>query len=259
MSLPIPVLLIPDEYVGPLLARGVSRVGSDLAIELQRAPLSNAEMTIKRVIDACLASMILFLISPLLLLISMLIVLDSRGPIIFRQQRKGFNGQKFVIYKFRTMHVLEDDASVQQATRNDPRVTRIGRVLRTTSIDELPQLFNVICGQMSLVGPRPHPLALDDGCSQLIANYAFRQHVKPGLTGWAQIHGFRGETAKIELMEQRVRHDLWYVKNWSFWLDVQILSSDLFCNVSPGERLLMPHPFRISCGLVVAFDKAHRK
>jgi lipopolysaccharide/colanic/teichoic acid biosynthesis glycosyltransferase len=143
--------------------------------------------------------------------------------VIFRQRRKGFNGREFTIFKFRTMSVLEDGRVIEQARRNDPRVTRIGRILRAASIDELPQLINVLQGSMSLVGPRPHALAHDDGYTKLIAKYAFRQHVKPGLTGWAQVNGYRGETAQLELMELRVECDLWYIKNWSFWLDMKIL------------------------------------
>ena len=154
----------------------------------------------------------------------MAIKLDSDGPVIFRQRRRGFNGREFAIYKFRTMTVLEDGSTVRQARRDDARVTWLGRLLRATSIDELPQLINVLRGHMSLVGPRPHAIAHDDGYTKLIANYAFRQHVKPGLTGWAQVNGFRGETAQLELMEQRVDCDLWYIKNWSFWLDLKIIA-----------------------------------
>ena len=197
------MLLLPDEHIGRLLAQGVRQIGSDLAVEVQRAPLSRAELAIKRTLDLLLAGIILVAVAPLLAVVSLIIKLDSPGPIIFRQRRKGFNGREFAMCKFRTMNVLEDGDEILQARRNDGRVTRVGRILRATSIDELPQLVNVLRGQMSLVGPRPHPVALDNGCSKLIANYAFRQHVKPGLTGWAQIHGFRGETAKLELMEAR--------------------------------------------------------
>jgi undecaprenyl-phosphate galactose phosphotransferase/putative colanic acid biosynthesis UDP-glucose lipid carrier transferase len=222
--LPVPVLLVPDGYTRRLLAQGIRQIGSELAVELQRAPLSPAELTIKRTLDLFLAGAILISVAPFFALVGLLIKLDSPGPIIFRQRRKGFNGREFPIYKFRTMNVMEDAAhEIRQAQRHDSRVTRVGRILRATSIDELPQLVNVLAGHMSLVGPRPHPVALDNGCTKLIANYAFRQHVKPGLTGWAQIKGFRGETAKLELMEARVAHDLWYVKNWSIWLDLRIM------------------------------------
>jgi undecaprenyl-phosphate galactose phosphotransferase/putative colanic acid biosynthesis UDP-glucose lipid carrier transferase len=153
----------------------------------------------------------------------MLIKLESPGPVIFSQRRRGFNGREFTLFKFRTMQVLEDGRVIPQARRNDPRVTRFGRILRATSIDELPQLINILRGDMSLVGPRPHAVAHDDGYIASIANYAFRQHVKPGLTGWAQVNGFRGETPRLELMERRVDCDLWYIKNWSFWLDLRII------------------------------------
>jgi undecaprenyl-phosphate galactose phosphotransferase/putative colanic acid biosynthesis UDP-glucose lipid carrier transferase len=171
-----------------------------------------------------LAGALLIALAPLLVVVSVLIKLESPGPLIFRQRRKGFNGREFTIFKFRTMKVLEDGSVIHQARRNDPRVTHVGRILRTTSIDEMPQLINVLHGQMSLVGPRPHAIAHDDSYTKLIANYAFRQHVKPGLTGWAQILGFRGETTRLELMERRVNHDLWYIKNWSFWLDLRIIA-----------------------------------
>ena len=167
-------------------------------------------------------------LAPLFFVVGVLIKLESPGPVIFSQQRKGFNGREFTIFKFRSMSVLEDGHVITQARRNDPRLTRVGRILRATSIDELPQLLNVLRGHMSLVGPRPHAVAHDDGYSKVIAKYAFRQHVKPGLTGWAQVNGFRGETARLEQMERRVDCDLWYIKNWSFWLDLKILALTLF-------------------------------
>jgi len=151
------------------------------------------------------------------------IKLDSRGPIIFRQRRSGLNANEFVILKFRTMTVLEDGPVVTQACRDDLRVTRVGKFLRRSSIDELPQLFNVLRGDMSLVGPRPHALAHDDEYRVHIADYAFRHHVKPGMTGWAQVNGLRGETASFEQMAQRVKFDLWYISNWSLGLDLNIL------------------------------------
>ena len=131
------------------------------------------------------------------------------------------------------MNVTEDGLVFKQARHNDPRVTRVGRILRLTSIDELPQLLNVLIGHMSLVGPRPHPIALDDDCSRAITDYALRQHVKPGLTGWAQIHGLRGETPEIELMRERVAHDLWYIRNWSIWLDLRIIIQTCFVLLRP--------------------------
>ncbi len=221
-ALPVPVLLLPDRHVDAIFAQG-QKLGRDFTVEIQRAPLSEGELALKRALDVVVASGLIVALTPLFALAGLLIKLESRGPVIFRQRRKGFNGREFTIFKFRTMNVLEDGGVIQQARRGDPRVTRIGRILRAASIDELPQLINVLQGHMSLVGPRPHALAHDDGYTKVIAKYAFRQHVKPGLTGWAQVNGFRGETARIELMERRVECDLWYIKNWSFWLDLKIL------------------------------------
>ncbi len=162
-------------------------------------------------------------LSPLLLIVAIAIKLDSKGPVLFRQQRTGFDGQKFPIYKFRSMSVMEDGPVVVQAARNDRRVTRVGALLRRSSVDELPQLFNVIKGDMSLIGPRPHALAHDDHYGRLIATYAFRHHVKPGMSGWAQVNGQRGETARVEDMRKRLEFDLWYINNWSLTLDLKII------------------------------------
>lgn len=222
-ALPIPVWLLPDPSISQLLSRPLRQLGSGFLVEIQRAPLSILELALKRTIDLVLGGLLLVALAPLLVVVGLLIKLDSQGPIFFRQARKGFNGHAFNIYKFRTMTVLENGDAVRAAERNDPRVTRLGRVLRATSIDELPQLVNVLRGQMSLVGPRPHAVAHDDGYGKLIANYAFRQHVKPGLSGWAQVNGFRGTTVQIDQMERRVALDLWYIKNWGFFLDLKIL------------------------------------
>ena len=225
--LPVSVRLLPDQNIESIFSR-TDRLGSEFAIEIQRAPLSGAELAVKRTLDVVLAGGLLVVLLPFLLLVGLLIKLESPGPVIFRQRRQGFNGRQFTIFKFRSMKVLEDGRVIHQACQNDTRVTRIGRFLRATSIDELPQLINVLRGQMSLVGPRPHALAHDDDYSMRIANYAYRQHVKPGVTGWAQVNGFRGETITLALMEQRVAHDLWYVKNWSFWLDLRIVTRTVF-------------------------------
>jgi lipopolysaccharide/colanic/teichoic acid biosynthesis glycosyltransferase len=163
------------------------------------------------------------LLSPLLIVVSVAIKFDSPGPAVFRQRRKGFSGREFLIYKFRSMHVLEDGPVIAQATKRDARVTAIGRLLRQSSIDELPQLFNVLKGDMSLVGPRPHAVAHDDEYRRLIARYAFRHHVKPGITGLAQINGCRGSTTHLHQMEKRIEFDLWYIDNWSLALDLWIL------------------------------------
>jgi lipopolysaccharide/colanic/teichoic acid biosynthesis glycosyltransferase len=160
---------------------------------------------------------------PLLAIVAVAIKLDSPGPILFRQQRCGFNGRSFAIRKFRTMSVLEDGPSIVQARPVDSRVTRIGKWLRRTSIDELPQLLNVLDGSMSLVGPRPHAVAHDSQFDKVVRNYAFRRRVKPGLTGWAQVRGCRGPTPTAASIERRVEYDLWYIDNWSLRLDLAIL------------------------------------
>jgi undecaprenyl-phosphate galactose phosphotransferase/putative colanic acid biosynthesis UDP-glucose lipid carrier transferase len=219
---PLAVRLLPDRTVSALLNLA-GDVNQHFAIEFQRQPLTMAERSVKRLLDIVVSAGLLVALSPLLLLTALIIKLDSRGPVIFRQQRNGFNGSPFSIFKFRSMSVLENGATILQAKRDDVRITRVGRVLRRTSIDELPQLFNVLIGDMSLIGPRPHALAHDNEYGRSIAAYAFRQHVKPGISGWAQVNGFRGETASIERMEKRVEHDLWYINNWSIWLDMRIL------------------------------------
>ena len=158
-----------------------------------------------------------------MLLTALAVRLDGPGPIIFRQRRSGFDGRVFSIYKFRTMTVVEDGDHIVQTSKNDTRVTKLGRILRRSSIDELPQLINVLKGNMSLVGPRPHAVAHDNLYRTAIASYAFRHHVKPGITGWAQVNGQRGETRLFEDMERRIALDLWYVNNWSLTLDFRIL------------------------------------
>jgi exopolysaccharide biosynthesis polyprenyl glycosylphosphotransferase len=200
----------------------------DGASELPRDPLCVREGVLERVTDIVISSLGLLSLSPLMLFVSVIIRLDSPGPILFRQIRIGLNGQPFRILKFRTMSVIEDGEVVAQATRNDRRVTRIGRWLRRSSVDELPQLLNVLRGDMSFVGPRPHALAHDMEYTNLIANYGRRHRVKPGITGWAQVNGYRGETAELTLMQRRVELDLWYIANWSLKLDFWILIRTCF-------------------------------
>ena len=178
----------------------------------------------KRLLDVVLASVAAVLLSPLLALVTLAIALDSPGPVLFCQKRVGLNGKTFPIFKFRSMHVLEDGAEVKQASKNDARVTRVGRVIRKLSLDELPQLFNVMAGEMSLVGPRPHAVAHDIEYGAEIPNYAVRRQVKPGITGWAQVNGARGATPTLEIMQQRVDFDAWYVANTSLALDLKILA-----------------------------------
>ena len=221
--LPLPVYLLPEPAVCELLRQPIVRFGGICAAEMQRGPLSNVERSLKRVFDIIVSLAALFALAPMLGAVALMIKADSPGPIFFRQTRVGFSGRQFRIFKFRSMTTLDDGTVVRQATRNDVRVTRVGRFLRASSIDELPQLINVLLGHMSLVGPRPHALAHDDQYEKLIATYAYRHHVKPGITGWAQVNGLRGETPTVDLMERRVEHDLWYIANWSFWLDIRTI------------------------------------
>lgn len=225
---PLPVSVAFQGSIGVIVS-GVSRPLPGITVfQTQRPPLSLYESSLKRLFDLAFASMSLVALSPLLLIIAVAIKVDSQGPVFFRQTRKGYGGQTFRILKFRSMHVLEDGVHVRQATRRDPRVTRVGAFIRSTSIDELPQFWNVLKGEMSVVGPRPHALAHDDYFDAQIGEYVFRRHVKPGLTGWAQINKCRGETPDLQRMEERVRHDLWYINNWSFWLDLKIICRTIF-------------------------------
>ena len=219
---PLPVRLMPDRYIRSVWA-GQGVASGALLIDLQRAPLTKTELATKRVFDLVIGSTMLVVLFPLLAVAAVAVKLESRGPVIFRQRRRGFNGREFVIHKFRTMRVMEYGDNIQQASRRDPRVTRLGRLLRRSSIDELPQLFNVLSGEMSLVGPRPHAVAHDQEYGDLVGNYAFRHQVKPGITGWAQVNGFRGETAHVDQMRKRIEFDVWYINNWSVALDFQIL------------------------------------
>jgi Undecaprenyl-phosphate glucose phosphotransferase len=222
-SSPLPVRLLPDQKVRYFTDNPAFSVGRSHSIEIHRAPLSKFERASKRVLDVAVASAALIFLLPVMLMVALAIKLESSGPVLFRQQRAGFNSKRFSIFKFRTMVVMEDGDTITQVTRLDPRVTRIGRILRATSIDELPQLFNVLGGEMSLIGPRPHAIAHDSFYGNLLSDYAFRHHVKPGMTGWAQVNGCRGRTSRVEHMQSRVDLDLWYIKNWSLRLDLWIL------------------------------------
>lgn len=221
--LPLPVHLVPDPNTARFLRYPLSGTGNTFTAELRRAPLSHRERALKRALDLAGASLALLVFAPVMLVTAVLIKLTSPGPVFFRQTRHGFGGRAFRIFKFRTMRVLEDGPTIVQAQKNDPRVTPIGKWLRKTSIDELPQLLNVLKGDMSLVGPRPHAAAHNTEYEQIIGNYAFRHHVKPGITGWAQVNGYRGETRTLDLMQKRVEYDLWYINNWSLGLDLRII------------------------------------
>ena len=202
----------------------IDRLGPISAFALTEAPLGPLQSLVKRLFDIVAATVGLILLSPVFLVVALLIKRDSPGPVFFRQLRLGYNQRGFHIYKFRSMKVDVEDGSVRQASRNDPRITRIGRWLRRYNIDELPQLLNVLRGEMSIVGPRPHAVAHDRLFEKRIEMYPRRLNVRPGITGWAQVHGLRGETDTDHKMAARVEHDLYYIDNWSLWLDMYIVA-----------------------------------
>lgn len=226
---PIDVSLAPEPLGYRLMERRVRHLGGLPMTVVQEPPLSGWNYVVKGLEDRILSLLIIVLISPLLALIAIAVRLDSPGPAIFRQQRYGFNNNVFTVFKFRTMRSdLSDVRGGAQATRDDPRITRLGAFLRKTSLDELPQLFNVLRGDMSLVGPRPHAVAHNEEYAGRIDHYLSRHKVKPGITGWAQINGLRGETDTPDKMARRVQYDLYYIDHWSLWLDIRILIRTLF-------------------------------
>ena len=217
------VYFVPDAFAFDLIQGRLVEINGMPAISVCETPLHGLEAVFKRAMDVVIAGAALLLISPLLLLVAAAIKLTSRGPVLFRQRRYGLDGDEIVVYKFRSMRVCEDGALVPQATKGDARVTAIGAILRKTSLDELPQLINVLQGKMSLVGPRPHAIAHNELYRKLINGYMIRHKVRPGITGFAQVNGLRGETETLEKMSERVRYDLEYLRNWSPWLDIKIL------------------------------------
>jgi putative colanic acid biosynthesis UDP-glucose lipid carrier transferase len=202
-------------------------ISTSLVLEDLRlwAPSSAARgVDAKRLLDITVSLVLIGLLLPFLALITLAVALESRGPVLFCQRRTGRGGHIFAMLKFRSMRVMENGDTVVQATQNDPRITRVGHILRTTSLDELPQLFNVLWGEMSLVGPRPHAVAHDEYYGARIPTYTQRQRVQPGMTGWAQVNGARGETPELRHMQARVDLDVWYVAHQSFLLDLKILA-----------------------------------
>jgi Undecaprenyl-phosphate glucose phosphotransferase len=226
--LPLPVTLAPFGALAQLFQRSRHDIGDTIAIELQRAALSPAEQAVKRGVDIVVSIVGLICVSPILLAAAIAIRLESPGPALFRQTRHGFNGRPFAIYKLRSMTVMENGDVVPQAQKRDERITKIGRWLRRLSIDELPQLINVLIGDMSIVGPRPHASAHERYFTSAVEKYAFRHHVKSGITGWAQVCGARGETDTLDKVRRRVELDLWYINNWSIWLDFSIMVRTAF-------------------------------
>lgn len=201
----------------------VSSLGPLGLLDIKSKPMADWSPIVKAIEDFVIALVLMVVAAPLMALIAVAVRLDSPGPVFFRQRRHGLNHRVIEVLKFRTMHVMEDGAEVKQATKDDPRVTRVGRWLRRTSLDELPQLFNILKGEMSLVGPRPHALVHNEHYGDMLERYANRHQVKPGLTGWAQVKGLRGELKAADDMQRRVEHDLYYIDHWSIWLDLKIL------------------------------------
>ncbi len=206
-----------------LLRARWTAIGSCPLISVHDTPFRGVAAVVKRAEDIAAGVVALLLIAVPMIVISILVKLTSRGPVFFRQRRYGLGGNEFRVLKFRTMTVTEDGATIKQAQRNDPRVTPVGRFLRRSSMDELPQFLQVLGGEMSIVGPRPHAVAHNEQYRSLIPGYMLRHKVKPGITGWAQVNGFRGETPSVESMAKRVQHDLEYVDKWSLLLDIKIL------------------------------------
>ena len=235
-SLPAELHLGPDRMIQEFSNAELLQLGPISTLQLTSAPLGPLQRSVKRVLDFALSLTALIVLSPLFLVVACLIRLDGKGPVFFLQRRYGYNQRTFRIVKFRTMQVMEDGADIRQATLGDDRITSIGRWLRRWNIDELPQLLNVLQGEMSLVGPRPHALSHNLEYEKKIRLYARRHNVKPGITGWAQVHGYRGETDG-DRMRKRVEYDLYYIEHWSLWLDIQILA----------RTVLSPTSYRNAC------------
>jgi len=220
---PVSVYLAPEAFDLRNSHLKIEKIGSVTTTTLLSPPLVGWHRVIKGLEDRVLAAAFLLFFAPLFLFIAIAIKFESKGPVFFVQRRHGFNHEVIPVIKFRTMSALEDGNSIVQATRDDDRTTRVGRFLRRSSLDELPQLLNVVKGQMSIVGPRPHAIAHNEMYTTMIRSYSKRHTVKPGITGWAQINGYRGATPDPKMMEKRIEYDLFYIANWSLWLDIKII------------------------------------
>jgi putative colanic acid biosynthesis UDP-glucose lipid carrier transferase len=217
------VYFLPDVYIFDLMQARFDNFGGMPVIAIRETPFVGVNSVVKRISDIVLALVILVLIAPLMLAVAIAVCASSPGPVIFRQRRYGLYGDEIVVYKFRSMTVSEDGSDVRQARARDARLTPVGAFLRRTSLDELPQFWNVLQGRMSIVGPRPHAVAHNEQYRKLIKGYMLRHKVKPGITGWAQVNGLRGETSTLDKMQARVRYDLDYLRSWSLWLDLWII------------------------------------
>lgn len=227
-DLPVDIHVVPVEFINLMTQPRIAQFGNVVTMHVFQSPLSPFKRAIKRAFDIAAAVAALVLASPFFVIVPLAIKLDSRGPIFFRQTRHGYNNEPISVLKFRSMTVMEHGDNFTPVARQDPRVTRVGRFLRRTNIDELPQLLNVLVGDMSMVGPRPHPTAQNEVFVELISSFSRRHNVKPGITGWAQVNGYRGDTDTLEKMQRRVEHDLHYIDNWSLLLDLKIIVMTLF-------------------------------
>ena len=219
----VSVHFVPDIFVTELMQGRMDSIGEVPVVTVCESPFTGLNGLVKRASDVVLSTLILIMISPVMLAIAVGIKLGSPGPVIFKQRRYGLNGEEILVNKFRSMHVCEDGGEIRQAQRNDSRITPFGAFLRKTSLDELPQFFNVLRGEMSIVGPRPHAVAHNELYRKVIKGYMVRHKVKPGITGWAQVNGWRGETDTLEKMKMRIDYDLAYLRHWSLRLDLHII------------------------------------
>lgn len=224
----VPVHLVPDLFTFQLLNTRISSIGTLPLLSIYDTPHNGVHRLLKRLEDIVLSSLILLLISPLMLVVALAVKFSSKGPVIFKQQRYGMKGEPIAVWKFRSMTSQDNGSVVKQATKNDSRITKVGAFLRKTSLDELPQFINVLQGRMSIVGPRPHAVAHNELYRKAIDGYMLRHLVKPGITGWAQINGWRGETDTLEKMQKRVEFDLFYIRNWSLLFDLKIITLTIF-------------------------------
>jgi putative colanic acid biosynthesis UDP-glucose lipid carrier transferase len=217
------IYFVPDMFINNLMQGRIEAVGKVPVVAVCESPFTGVNGMIKRGSDIVLSILILLLVSPIMLMIALCIMFTSPGAIIFQQRRYGLNGEQILVSKFRSMTVCEDGDTIQQAHKNDSRITPVGAFLRKTSLDELPQFFNVLQGRMSIVGPRPHAVAHNELYRTMIKGYMVRHKVKPGITGWAQVNGWRGETDTLDKMKMRIDYDLAYLQNWSLALDLYII------------------------------------
>ena len=219
----ISIKFIPDIFGFRLLHQQISEIAGIPVVQINGTPIQGINRVVKEIEDRILSFIILVLLSPFLFIIAIAIKIDSKGPVLFKQVRNGWDGKKIKVYKFRSMKADAEASGFVQAVKNDSRVTKIGAFLRKTSLDELPQFLNVLQGRMSIVGPRPHVISQNEEYKDQVEYYMQRHRVKPGITGWAQVNGLRGETDTLSKMSKRVEYDLYYIENWSFWFDIKII------------------------------------